>query len=95
MLVFIQFKFGKFRKIHRKTLGVNFGKVFRANRWYLLVQSLWQKYQGNVWNMFINNNKDELWTDFTHCCGVSIVDFEQVNAGWTASLKNSSEQQQF
>ena len=23
-----------------------------------------------------------LWTDFTHCSGVSIVGFEQVNAGW-------------
>ena len=23
-----------------------------------------------------------LWTDFTQCFGVSIVDFEQVNAGW-------------
>ena len=22
------------------------------------------------------------WTDFTHCSSVSIVDFEQVNAGW-------------
>ena len=24
----------------------------------------------------------QLWTDFTQCFGVSIVDFEQVNAGW-------------
>ena len=28
------------------------------------------------------NNKDKLWTDFGHCSGVPIVDFEQVNAGW-------------
>ena len=27
----------------------------------------------------------ELWTDFTHCCGVSIVDFEQVTDGWDSS----------
>ena len=24
----------------------------------------------------------ELWTDFTRCSSVSIVNFEQVNAGW-------------
>ena len=24
----------------------------------------------------------ELWTDFTHCFGVSIDDFEQVNVGY-------------
>ena len=24
----------------------------------------------------------KLWTDFTRCSGVSVIDFEQVNAGW-------------
>ena len=27
-----------------------------------------------------------LWTDFTHCSGVSIVDHEQVNGSWGTSL---------
>ena len=27
----------------------------------------------------------QLWTDFTHCSYVSIVDFEQVAAGWGAT----------
>ena len=40
MLVFLKFQFGKFCKILRKKHGVNFGKVFRANSSYLLVQSL-------------------------------------------------------
>ena len=31
--------------------------------------------------MFKVNNK-ELWTYFTPCSGVSIVNFEQVNADW-------------
>ena len=26
-----------------------------------------------------------LWVTFTHCSRVSIVDFEQVNAGWISS----------
>ena len=26
----------------------------------------------------------ELWTDFTHCSGVFIVDFEQVNTSWVS-----------
>ena len=49
-----------------------------------------------MWNLFIVNNKEirttsllfwclyhcQLRTDFTNCSGVSIVDFEQVNANW-------------
>ena len=27
-----------------------------------------------------------LWTGFTHFSGVSIVDFEQVNAGWVTTV---------
>ena len=27
-------------------------------------------------------------TDFAHCSGVSIVDFEEVNAGWAAPAKH-------
>ena len=29
----------------------------------------------------------QLWTDFTHCSGVSFVDFEQVNGGWECLLR--------
>ena len=32
-----------------------------------------------------------LWLDFAHCSGVSIVDFDQVNAGWESSYSNHSE----
>ena len=52
------------------------------------------KKQSNVWNLFKVNNKDTriismvFWclyyyfkTNFTHCSGVSIVEFEQENAG--------------
>ena len=63
---------------------------------HCLVQNKQWKYQNNVWNPFKVNNKNtrttavtsfwccycQLWTDFTHCSGVSIVDFEQINAGW-------------
>ena len=35
------------------------------------------------------NNKDARTTDFAHCSGVSIADFEQVNTGWGTSLKDS------
>ena len=27
-----------------------------------------------------------LWTDFTHCSGVSIVDFQQASAGWDINI---------
>ena len=27
----------------------------------------------------------KLWTDFTHCSGVSIVEFEQGNADWNGT----------
>ena len=62
----------------------------------LLVQSQQWKHQSNVWKLFKVNNKDtrttsmtsfwclyrQLWKDFTYSSGVSIVDFEQVKAGW-------------
>ena len=52
--------------------------------------------QSIIWNLFYVNNKTArtkslksfwclyywLWTDFTHCAGFPIVDFEQLNAGW-------------
>ena len=52
--------------------------------------------QSIIWNLFYVNNKTTrtksiksfwclyywLWTDFTHCAGFHIVDFEQLNAGW-------------
>ena len=66
------------------------------------------EHQNNVWNLFTVNNKDTgrtsmasfwclncyLWTDFTHCSGVSIVDLEQVNAAWVVlvSLKILTEE---
>ena len=59
--------------------------------WRLLVQSQQWKHQNNARNLFKVNNKDtnttplksfwcsycEIWTNFTHCSGVSIADFEQ------------------
>ena len=61
----------------------------------IIVQSQQWKHR-KVWNQFKENNKDVratsneaalvslllIWTYFTHCSGVSIVDFEQVSAGW-------------
>ena len=44
----------------------------------LHVQSL-QRKQNKVWNMFKVNNKD---TPLTPCSSGSIVNFQQVNAGW-------------
>ena len=54
-----------------------------------------QKQKVNMWNVLKVNNKDtrttlimsflvycQRWTDFTHLSAVSIVAFEQVNAGW-------------
>ena len=35
----------------------------------------------NVWNLFKVNDDNDTKTDFTHSSGVSIIDFEQVNAG--------------
>ena len=58
---------------------------------YLLVQSQQWKYQNIVWNLFKVNRKDArmtsltllfIWTDFAQYSGVSMVDFEHVNAGW-------------
>ena len=46
---------------------------------YLLNQSQQWKHQGNVWNMFKVNNKDN---KNKHCSGVSSFDFQQVNTSW-------------
>ena len=35
---------------------------------------------GQCLNLFKVNNQD-IWADFTHCSGVSVVNFEQVKAG--------------
>ena len=54
-----------------------------------------KKHHNNKWNLFQVNNKETrttlmmsfwylccyLWTDFTHCSAVSIVDFEERNVG--------------
>ena len=42
------------------------------SRWHLLVQSQRGKHQNDVSDT----------SDFTYCAGVSVGDFEQVNAGW-------------
>ena len=61
---------------------------------------LTMKHQNNMQNLFKVNNEDTrmtsltsiwccyfwLWTDFTHCSGVSIVDFEQVHADWVSNF---------
>ena len=67
---------------------------------YLLFESQQWKHENNVWNLFKAINKDTrmilltsfwflycyIWTDFTNCSRVSIVDFEQVNVGWVVKL---------
>ena len=35
----------------------------------------------------------ERLTDFTHCSGVSIVDFEQINSAWVVSHYKSEDYQ--
>ena len=55
--------------------------------WHFLVQIQRWKQQNNVWNLFKVNQKDtsgivNFEQIFTHCSGISIVDFEQENAGW-------------
>ena len=72
-----------------------FEKFLEGAIHHLLVQSQQWKHWNNVPNMFKVNNKETkttlmtsfwclyccyLWTYSTHCFGVSIVDFEQVNA---------------
>ena len=67
---------------------------------YLPVQSQQEKQQNNVSDLFKVNNKDtsmtsltlpwcpycELWTDFTHCSGFSIVHFKQLNPSLDKTL---------
>ena len=54
---------------------------------HLLNQNQQCKHQNNACNPFKVNIID-LWTDFTYCSHVSIVDFEQVNLGWIWNNKN-------
>ena len=68
----------------------NIGKIFLGSGFLYFVKA------NNVWNAFRVDYKDprtmpvtlfwscycQLWPDFTHCSGVSIVDFKQVNTGW-------------
>ena len=35
----------------------------------------------NIWKFWITAN-GFFWTDFTHCSGISSVDFEQLNVDW-------------
>ena len=73
----------------------------------LLVLSQQWEHQHNMRNLFKVKNKDArtpslgsvwsclyclFWTGFTHCPGVSIVNFEQVNTSWETKgrLLNSS-----
>ena len=69
---------------------------------YLLVHSQQTRYQNNVWDLFKVYNKHSrttsisfwclycyLWTNFTYCSGISIVGFEQADAGWIHVLTKS------
>lgn len=56
--------------------------------WQLLDQSESCKHQSNVGNLLRVKNNDSKTTSltyFTHCCGVSTVDFEHLNIGWDAT----------
>ena len=71
----------------------NFEYNYEYNFGHVCVQSTVKT--SEVWNLFKVYNKDtrttsvtsfwclysEPWTDFIHCYEVSIVDFEQINAG--------------
>ena len=70
-----------------------FIETIRVFCFHLFVQSQPWKHQNNVSKLFKVDTKDTrmtsfwclyyyLWTDFTHCSGDSIVDFEQANADW-------------
>ena len=68
----------------------------------LLVWSQKWKHWRNEWNMFKVNKKGTkttsmtsfwclycwLWTNFANCFGVSITDFEQLNADWAQNFTN-------
>lgn len=67
---------------------------------HLLVQRQQRKYQKTGWNLFAINNKETnsmsaillscfycwLQRDLTHCSGVPIVDFGQLNASWVITV---------
>ena len=46
-----------------------------VNTWKICLKLTLKTPERCQWLVFI-------WTDFTHCTGVSVVDFEQVNDGW-------------
>ena len=68
---------------------ISLNKNISAHSQRAFVQSQQQKQQNSQWNLFKVSNRCTgttalmscccLWTFFTHCSGVSIVDFEQVN----------------
>ena len=81
------------------TLISNSSKCYKEpSPHFLLVQTKQWKHQNNVWNLFkviYKNIKTsfwclfcELWTGFTHCFDVSVVDFKQVPVGNFQCFKN-------
>ena len=82
------------RQIWPNLLVKSLFKVKYHNR-HVLVQNQQWRHQ-NMWNLFKVGNNDtrtwsltsfwclnrQFWTYFTHCSGVSIIDFDQVNAGY-------------
>ena len=64
---------------------------------HLLAQSQQWKHQNNVWNLIMKTveRPQGLWTDFIHCSGVSVVDFEQLmpaghDFSWASTLAQPS-----
>ena len=54
---------------------------------HFLIKSQQWKQQNNVWIRLQVNKDSRTTSDFTHCFCVSIVDFEQENAGWEKIVK--------
>ena len=72
-----------------------------------VLENIQWKHQSNAWDIFKVNNKETRtvsltlfgclfvnieYTGFTHCSGVSIVNFEQVNTGWVVVSLGSYDQ---
>ena len=70
-------------------IWVSFRPFHKLPSRYLLAQSKHWKQQNNVRNLFQVKKRDTrttYMTNFTHYSGVSIVEFEQKNAGWALNL---------
>ena len=59
---------------------------WKTNIFYPLIRTptFWSTFYFSNWKCRDLTEASSLWAYFTHCSGVSIVEFEQVDAGWLA-----------